>query len=519
MDRILILMSAADFMDAQTALYSALENAAAPDVLSFGVTLEYEPDEEAQALMAGLGRVQFLCPEADAWAAMPALWQGEGYVLMAHPAMRFTRHWDKALMKELLTCSAAPARKRISISRKLQEMLSGDAEAELRQPVQADAPAPAAPSAYNVLTGYLPVREDPLDAVCPVAANAFTVDGALSFHHGVPLRYTAHAQRGPFLHPDFCFGPAGFFRMIAQHPEEPAFLAAFREGWKLHTPTIPAIRLVWDLAVPDCTVPPEHELAAEFAAMFGVDFSTGALSAQSRRGMISEELNFRMKVPLPVRARVALRKWRQSRLQKAGKLPEPLCVTVYTADMPEETLRWLKRLAELRSLPLLAYAEPLKVRAITDFLPNVMEFKSRYLMDVPVDAPEHLRVLSKAAILAKARDRELTHSHYVWMDPDCVQYPMYPGAVFSWEKLCTDRISIAMVAGEVDTAMFVVPDNLVLTLAREMEARCLTWLNQRGDLPSEADLWKLITREHPEWFQLHVMPVKRQLFTLLDENE
>ena len=61
----------------------------------------------------------------------------------------------------------------------------------------------------------------------------------------------------------------------------------------------------------------------------------------------------------------------------------------------------------------------------------------------------------------------------------------------------------------------VVPDKLVLTLAREMEARCLTYLNQRGDLPTETTLWQMMIREHPEWFQLQVTPVTRQLFTLL----
>ena len=53
------------------------------------------------------------------------------------------------------------------------------------------------------------------------------------------------------------------------------------------------------------------------------------------------------------------------------------------------------------------------------------------------------------------------------------------------------------------------------TLAREMEARCLTYLNQRGDLPTEQELWNIVIREPPAWFQLVVFPVARQLFTLL----
>ncbi len=478
MDRILILMSAPDFADAQTALYSANENAADASLLSFGVVLENEPDDEAQGLMAALGRIQFLCPEQDAWASMPELWQGEGHVLMAHPAMRFTKGWDKALLKALRAC-------------------------------------PETDKVQNALTGCLPVREDPLDAVCPVGADAFTVDGEITFRHGTPLKYTVGAERGPFLHEDFLFAPAGFFRMMAEESPDPRFLRAFAEGWNLYTPVDPVIRLVWDLPVRPCRVPPEHPLCEEFCQVFGVDFRTGSLSPQSRRGMVNEELNFRMRVPFPVRVQERIRLWQQQRRQSGGKAPQALCVTLYTADMPEETLRWLRRLAGLKHLPLLAYADPLLLRKITDFLPNVMEFKPRYMMDLPVDAPQVLQHLSKAAILAKARDRELTHSHYIWLDADCVQVPLYQGTAFRWEQVCTDKIMIAMVNGQPDPTMFCVPDGLVLTLAREMEARCLTYLNQRGDLPTEQALWQIIIREHPEWFQLVVTPVARQLFTRL----
>lgn len=478
MDRILILMSAVDFLDAQTALYSAKENAANPAVLSFGVTLENEPDDESQALMAALGNIQFLCPEADAWRSMPELWQGESHVLMAHPAMRFTTGWDKALLKTLRRC-------------------------------------PETDTGANVLTGCLPVREDPLDAVCPVGADAFTVDGELTFRHGTPLKYTTGLERGPFLHPAFAFAPAGFFRQMAEESDKPLFLRAFEGSWHLYTLPAPVIRLVWDIPVQPCRVSPDDPLCEDFMQVFGVDFRTGSLSAQSRRGMVSEELNFRLKVPVPVKLQEKLRLWRQQRQQAAGKAPHPLCVTLYTQDMPAETLRWLKRLAELRNLPLLAYADPMQLRRITDFLPNVMEFKARYMMELPVDAPQLLQKLSKAAILAKARDRELTHSHYIWLDADCVQFPLYAGTAFRFQQVCTDRIMIAMVNGEPDPTMFVVPDKLILTLAREMEARCLTFLNQRGDLPTETELWKLIIREHPEWFQLVVYPVQRQLFTRL----
>ena len=96
-----------------------------------------------------------------------------------------------------------------------------------------------------------------------------------------------------------------------------------------------------------------------------------------------------------------------------------------------------------------------------------------------------------------------------------MQIPLYDQAFFRWEKVCADKIILAMVGGQPDPTMFTVPDKLILTLAREMEARCLTYLNQRGDLPTEQELWNIVIREHPDWFQLVVFPVERQLFTLL----
>jgi hypothetical protein len=351
-----------------------------------------------------------------------------------------------------------------------------------------------------------------------VGADAFTIEGELTFRHGMPMLYTASLERGPFLHPDFVFGPAAFFRSMAEDDAAPLFLRAYDAGWHLYTPTAPAIRLVWDAPVAPCRVDPSLPMCEGFRKVFGVDFENGALSAQSRRGMIAEELSFRMKVPFAVKAQDAMLRLKQ-KLPFVGPKnpPDPLCVTLYTAAMPEETGRWLQRLATLKHLPLLAYAEPLLLRRITDFLPNVMEFKPRYMMDVPVDAPQVLQTLSKAAILARARDRELTHSHYVWLDADCVQYPVYDRTVFYWSRLCTDRIVLSTVNTVPDPSMVVVPEALVLPLAQEMTARAQWWLDRRGTLPTETELWQLVVRENPDWFQLQPLPVARQLFTLLHE--
>ncbi|MBE5796168.1 MAG: hypothetical protein E7327_02180 [Clostridiales bacterium] len=483
MDRILILMAAEEYADAQPALTSAMNAAAAPDALSWGLTLTAEPDEDSMAAMQALGMVHFLCPAADLWQCMPALWHGESYVLMAHPAMRFTKGWDRELLRELRAC-------------------------------------PSGQVLTCALTGYLPVREDPLTSVCPVAADAFTQEDELTFHHGMPLRFAAGPTRGPFLHPDFCFAPAGFFRALAEG-DEPLFMRAFRHGWDLYTLHRPIIRLLWDVPVEPCRIAPTHDLQEDFASVFGVSFASRLLSAPARRGMLSEDVKLRMRVPVSVKVRETYRQKRyaiQRKLKRHAVQLEPKCVTLYTSQMEEETLRWLKQLAALKNLPLVAYVEPLQVRQIAEFLPSVHEFRSRHAMELPVEGLDGLEKLSKAALLSTARDKYLTPSHYIWMDADAIRYPVYDRAFFDWQAICTDRIVMAMVNGVPDTTMFCVPEKLVLPLARDLQARTLTIIEQRGSLPEEHELWDLVIRENPDWFNLVVLPVKGQLFTLVCEN-
>ena len=142
MERILLLITAPCYADACEALCSAAENAAVPGRLTFGLSLMEEPGEEDLEAMRALGSAQYLYPGEDAWREVDALWQGEGYILMAHPAMRFVRGWDEGLLRALRQCG--------------RDGLTS-----------------------AVLTGYLPRPMDPVDAVYPVAAEGFDPEGRL----------------------------------------------------------------------------------------------------------------------------------------------------------------------------------------------------------------------------------------------------------------------------------------------------------------------------------------------------
>jgi hypothetical protein len=87
MDRILILMGAAEYVDAKGAIESALQNAAHPEALSWGLTLQEYPDEESLEALSALRALFSPYPDADPWTEMEQLWGGESYVLMANPGV------------------------------------------------------------------------------------------------------------------------------------------------------------------------------------------------------------------------------------------------------------------------------------------------------------------------------------------------------------------------------------------------------------------------------------------------
>ncbi len=486
MERILLMIAAPAYADAAQALQSAKSMALKPELLSFGLSLEQEPTEEEMASMAALGTAQFLCPAYSSWQGVEALWQGEGYILMGYAGMDFAKGWDRGLLRDLKRCQAGATRR-------------------------------------AVLTGYLPRTQDPIDAVCPVAAESFDQGGLMHYHRGTPLRYAREPQPGAFIHPDFCFAPADFFRERGEE-REPVFLRAFRTQWNVFTAHRPLIRLRWDEPVPPCDVQGYDAGRAgklrQFEQKAGVRFEKRQLSAMARLGLFGGELHFPVHVPLGVKAQELIRRaaHRRSRVN-------PLCVTVHVTlpepppNLPEEYLGWFEYLTRLKNISLLCYADAEHIRRVSPIHPNVLEYKRRYGLPTqaqvePQDALNLIK-LSKPFLLGTSREKFLTHSHYVWMDFGCLRYPVYEQAFLDWESVCGERIVFAAVNGKPDLSMFTVPEKLVLPLCREIAARCDKALKADGHLPQEEALWAELVHDKPEWFQVRELPGYRELLTLL----
>ena len=484
MERILMLIPADCYADAAPALASAKDNAFSPQRISYGIVLQEEPQEEDLAAMRALGSVLFLAPADDPWSSFPALWQGEGYVLLSHPAMRFTRHWDMHLLNALHACHS-------------------DSDWQC------------------VLTGFPPTPDDPVDAVSPVAAESFDASGCLCFHKGTPLRYAKAPETSAFLNPAFCFGPAAFFTAMAEETF-PRFLAAFRDKWALFTLHKPLIHMAWNTLIAPCPVPTEEGRAsglARFQLKFPMKLEEHKLSGMARTGIFSPDLSFPTHVPLAVRLQES---WHTAAERKSHL--SPLFITAYVSlpepgeRLPEEDFCRFGRLSQMRNLALLCFADSAMSRRLMPMLPNVLEYKSRYGLPLPIENQQEeaskLFALSKMFLLAQGREKFLSHSHYGWIDFGYLGYPVYERASLSWESLCTDQIVLATVNGKVDLSMIIVPEEHLNDLCAEILRRCRETYQSLHTLPEEGQLWQDMLHDLPDWFEPVELPRRNGLLEL-----
>ena len=153
-----------------------------------------------------------------------------------------------------------------------------------------------------------------------------------------------------------------------------------------------------------------------------------------------------------------------------------------------------------------------KLREVAEFHPNVLEYKPRYALPMPTGKPP---LFSRAAMLSAARDRVLSSTHYIWMAPDCVRYPLYTGMALPGKRLCGEKIVLASVRNRLDLSMVVVPDKQIKPRMSAIGEQ-LRALLAAGTIPeTEETLWAGFVKEHPDWFEFRALPVEKQLFTFL----
>lgn len=476
MERILLLLAAERGGDAAEAVLQALAGAESPESLSVGVLTD-GPEELPDA--PGLAALR-TAPFGDPWKTGMDLWQGETWVLLGAPEMRFVPKWDRALLRE----------------------------ADFWKERSANGPA---------VTGCLPAESDPVCAVSPVAAKGFDGEGRLIQAPGVPLRYARRGEPGALVHPRFCFARAAFFRDCAGSDADP-FWVAFRGRRAVITLGQPVLRLTRDEPLPAVSAPADDpEGRSRFARHFGIDFDRRTVTARAMEGVWNADLSAPARVPLRVRLQERLRS-----LDNVASRLTPLAVTCRMAEedpaAAEIALRRFRRLASLRHVPLLCFADRAE-RAQTERLcANTLLYEAKYALPTavplrPGDRQAYMR-LSVPFLLAAARERDEDHSHYVWLDPDILRWPVWERAAVDWQVICGDRVTLAAVDGRPDLAAVSVPESRVLSLCRGMKRVCDGFSRETGRLPDMADMWEALIAEDPDGFDLIDLPRPGELFTL-----
>ena len=480
MERILVLMAAPSFADAEAAVLSAANRAASTQRLTFGLCLAEEPDDEALQRMRAIPGLRYLAPWEDPWHAADALWQGETFILIANEGLRFASQWDIGL-------------------------------------IHAWRKAPLAEPDRAVLSGCPPEPADPVDAVRPIGVGGFDGEGRLLPRKGTPLRYAEKPQRALLIHPGFCFGPAAFFRAAEQSPDAP-WMTALRGGWQPMTLHRTLLRQAVPYELPPFPCTEDFAADMELGLQYGVHADTREAEARARTGLFSTDLSYPMRPPAAIRAQEAARA--QARVRAV-----PLMVTAMLPHLmgheatPGETMHDFAMLCAIKALPLVAFGDVEHLHRMAPLLANTVEFKKRYGLRLPEkladQPPEKLMPLSKAALLAQARERQLNHTHYGWLDADVLRWPVPPFASLQWDAICTDGILLAVVNGKPDTTAVIVPENYVLPLRETMAEQCRAALWGTGVLPDETELWSDTMKLHPDWFRPVELPEERRLLSLI----
>ena len=473
MDRILLLLEGESYESVRDCLESALTGADRPSRITAGLLLQREPGEEACQEMGRHAGVRYVVPGYGAMEDLELFWQGEAYVLSVSPDIRFMRHWDRLVIRALQRCGA-----------------------------------------QTVLTGIPPCAADPVEAVFPVACTGIE-EHELILERGTALRYAASCHRCAFLNPGLIFAPAAFFR--AMRGKSPLYLSAFVEGWNLYTLSevlfhsehgFQGLRTGWEMS---------RDMES-FGEVFGLALRRRQVSATCRAGLYTPDLQVRTKIPLTVRVQERLRS-----VDNALSRVRPLCVTT-CVELPGQELTELemvrfRRLAGLKNMALLCYADGACIQRVLLSHPNCLEFHRRYGVNVQrrlekKELADYIR-LSRPAVLAASREKFPGHSHYLFVEFDIIHYPIYNGSALDWSVICTDRIVMGMVDRKPDLSMMCVPEERVIPLKREVDVLCEDAMSRDDELPDAEEIFMKIAHEHPDWFTFMELPGPRELLSLI----
>ena len=150
--------------------------------------------------------------------------------------------------------------------------------------------------------------------------------------------------------------------------------------------------------------------------------------------------------------------------------------------------------------------------------PDAREFTPRQGLPVSLRSlgadTDRYAALSAPFLLSAARDADRNRSHYVWLDPDILRYPVYERTALDWQTVCGGRVTLSRVDGQADPSMFTVPESLVPMVCDDVRLLCERSLRERGALPDPPAVWDTLLAEHPDHYEAIDLPAPRELLSL-----
>ena len=456
------------------AVLDAVEKALHPGLLSFGICSEADDELEALSDAVLPAKVTVLpVPRgeftfAEAWQAVYGLYAEQCYALQITPEAVFRDGWDK----------------------RLQDALN---MADWKKPL---------------LTCVLTKDGTPR----AVAAKGFSPEGRLQLSTGIEVKNALRPVRAAFLCPDLVFG-VGEWMDLAQEARWDGSSAlalslhAFQEGFR-------AMTLNENLAYRLEPYEFEEQGKAQedlagalkrFEQARGISFEKREVCAQSYLGIYTPDMRYPVQLSMAEALRQILRRRRETPI---ARVMFSTAMDVFPTGIPEEAyLSQFANLAELRRFSLCCYCPQELVKRLQKILPNT--YDARWEQRSPKDGTDAF-VMQKALFIAHAARQFPAHTHYGWIDMDYLKHPLYPRAVFLWDKLADNRIHLAQVDGQPDTSLLVVPKGRIGWL---MDVAAMLIPASEGEM-GDTGLFRRLTCTYPDQFTLHTMSHKQALLSL-----
>ncbi len=455
-------------------LRDAVKKAEWPGRLAFGICPKENTDPAPFFKAAGLAACRLMTGEGlslkAAWQTVYSMYGDQEYALQVTPEAFFLEDWDRSL-------------------------LASFHEAAAEKPL---------------LTGALSLDAAPR----ALAVRGFHQNGLLQTAPGMKVLNALKPVRSFFLSPGFVFGQGEWMRAARDNDWGGTgvlslTLPAFGSGFKVFVPHLKSIGGLTAPSFPEESLPPGDlkTILTEFEEDGGVFLESREADLNARLGIYTPDGRYSVQLPLADGLRQLILRRKETPI---ARVMLTTALGKFEPRTPQDVhLTLFKNMAELKRLSLCCYCPQDKARLLLKILPNTYA-RQEGEDGLPAYGSEEAFLRSKPYFIAEASYQFPSHTHYGWIDMDYVKHPVPPSAVFLWDALADNKIHLALVDGEVDTGLVVVPREKIGWLLETASV-----LNPAPEMgPQDAGLFKCMADTYPDAFSLHPMEKKHMLLSL-----